>query len=140
MAKYARGTINEILSSVDVREKELDVPEWGVSLLLRGLTKRQQLEVRKNSQLPNGETDQGQVELNLFMAGVIDPAFGPEHFAQLLEKSVGAIDRVNSEITKLSGTTEDAVEVAKESFQEKPIGSESDADSDGSGEDSSGTP
>lgn len=134
MTKYPRGQVNEILASVDVREKELDVPEWGVSLLLRGLTKRQQLAVRKNSQLPNGETDQSQVELNLFMTGVVDPEFHPEHFAQLLDKSTSAIDRVNKEITDLSGVADDDVEELKAAFPEESGGPESDAAGDGPGE------
>ena len=142
MSKFERGTIEGILASVDVREKELDVPEWGVSLLVRGLTKRQQLDVRKKSQLANGETDQNQVELHLFMAGVVEPQFQPQHFAALMEKSSGAIDRVNQEITNLSGmgSTSEAVEEAVLGFQEVPERAESDEAGDGSGQDTSGTP
>ena len=134
MSKFKRGNTDDILASVDVREKELDVPEWQCSLLLRGLTKRQQLEVRKNSQLANGETDQNQVELNLFMAGVVEPQFRPEHFGRLIDKSAGAIDRVNKEITALSGMTDDAVEEARVSFPQESGRPELDAASDGSGE------
>lgn len=135
MSKYQRGQVDAILASVDVRENELDVPEWGCSLLVRGLTKRQQLEVRKNSTLANGETDQSQVELHLFMAGVVEPQFRPEHLARLFDKSAGAIDRVNKEITDLSGMTESAVEDVKLGFQDESERTESDADSDGPGQD-----
>lgn len=134
MSKFERGQIDSILASVDVREKELDVPEWGCSLLVRGLTKRQQLEVRKNSQLANGETDQNQVELNLFMTGVVEPQFLPEHFGRLMDKSAGAIDRVNKEITDLSGMSADAVEDAKLGFPATSERPEPDASSHGSGE------
>jgi len=122
MSKFERGTIEDILAATDVREKEIDVPEWGVSVLVRGLTKRQQLEVRKQSQLKNGQTDESQVELHLFMAGVVEPQFQPQHFAALMEKSSGAIDRVNKEITELSGmgSTPEAVEDAVLGFQEVP--------------------
>jgi hypothetical protein len=136
MSKYQRGQIDDILASVDVREKEVDVPEWGCSLLVRGLTKRQQLEVRKNSQLANGETDQSQVELHLFMAGVVEPQFEPKHFGRLMDKSAGAIDRVNKEITDLSGMSETAVEDAKLGFPDESGPQEPDASSNGSGEDS----
>lgn len=137
MSKYQRGVIDDILASVDVRTKEVDVPEWNCSLLVKGLTKRQQLDVRKKSQLQNGETDQSQVELHLFMAGVVEPQFGPEHFHRLLDKSAGAIDRVNKEITELSGMSDTAVEEAKLGFQDESERSESDAPGDGSGEDPS---
>ena len=137
MTKYTRGTVDSILASVDVREEELDVPEWGVSLLIRGLTKRQQLEVRKNSQLPNGESDPSQVELNLFMAGVVEPEFKPEHFGRLLDKSTGVIDRVNQAITDLSGLGASVVADVKESFPAESGGPESDAVGDGPGEDAS---
>lgn len=135
MSKYQRGQVDNILATVDVREKELDVPEWGCSLLVRGLTKRQQLEVRTKSQLANGETDQSQVELHLFMAGVVEPQFKPEHFHRLLDKAAGAIDRVNKEITDLSGMSESVVEDVKLGFQDEPRLAEHNATGDGSGDD-----
>ena len=92
----------QILSAPDIVEKEVDVPEWGGSVLVRTLTKAKQIALRKQATV-NGQLDDERLEVFVFIAGVIEPAFSPEDYDALKAKSSAAMDRVLMEIYRGSG-------------------------------------
>lgn len=96
----------QIFSCPDVMEREVEVPEWGGSVLLRTLTKAKQVSVRKQA-MNNGQLDDERLEVFLFIAGVIDPVFTPEDYEALRAKSAAAMDRVLTEIYRGSGMTKE---------------------------------
>lgn len=105
-----RLTAADILAQTTMPEEVVSVPEWGGDVLVRGLTKGAQQDLRKRAQTTiweNGQATQkmdgDQFEISLFVASVADPVFTPEQVAQLSQLSAGAIDRVNKVAMKLSG-------------------------------------
>lgn len=111
-----RLTVQEVLASRDLEERELDVPEWGGTVLIRAFSKRRQQELRKQSVGPGGETDGEKLEMLLLTEGVIEPEFLPEHVDGLREKSAGVIDRIVRSILELSGMTAEAEKTAEKRF------------------------
>jgi len=57
------------------------------------------------------------VEMLTFITGVVEPKFTPEHYGQLVEKSSGAIDKVQKEILGLSGASKEELDDLQFSFQ-----------------------
>jgi len=50
------GTIEQILNAPDLEGEIFEVPEWGTSIKLKGLSKQDQLDIRRKSMV-NGELD-----------------------------------------------------------------------------------
>jgi hypothetical protein len=112
------GTIESILAAPDVNTKDLYVPEWNCMVKVQGLTKAQQHQIRSEASRgqKNGEPDGNKVEMLLFLTGVVEPKFGREHYAALLNKNSGVLDRIIKEIGMLSGVGEDAIDEAAAQF------------------------
>lgn len=108
----ARLTAASILTQTTMPEEVVTVPEWEGDVLVRGLTKGAQQEMRKAAQTivwdggaQSTKMDNEKFELALFMASVADPVFSEDQAGQLLALSAGAIDRVNKVAMRLSGMT-----------------------------------
>lgn len=115
----ALGTIESILAVPDIGEDLYEVPEWGCSIKIRGLSKGQQHAIRMEASRgqKGGQPDPSKSEMLMFLEGVVEPKFGREHYHALLQKSSGVLDRILNEIAKRSGLSEDAIEEAKATFQ-----------------------
>jgi len=109
-------TIDAILAAPDVGEELFPVPEWDGSVKLRGLTKRQQAMAVSQATI-NGRVDTDVVQLLVFIAGVVEPKFGPEHMGQLQEKAYGVIERVTQRIMTLSGMSDTFLQELANRFQ-----------------------
>lgn len=109
-------TAEAILAAQDTPEDTVLVPEWGGSVKVRGLTKRQQIDIRREAMVA-GEVDQEKVQMGIWLQGVVQPRFTPEQLGPLLEKNAGAVDRVLSAILGLSGMTEEAVKEKEKMFR-----------------------
>src|SRR5688572_5667858 len=110
------GNVDAILAASDVKTAEMDVPEWGCKIRVRGLTKRQQPEIREEA-TRGRNVDADIVTLLMFIEGVVEPKFERKHFGQLQEKAAGVIDRVVAKVVELSGITPEDQRAMSERFQ-----------------------
>ncbi|KKL05569.1 hypothetical protein LCGC14_2604700, partial [marine sediment metagenome] len=79
-------TKDAIRRAPDLKERSIEVPEWGGIVKIRPLTVDQRATMKDRSkkrvQTPDGEWgieyDNEDMELNAFILGIVDPKFGPE--------------------------------------------------------------
>jgi hypothetical protein len=116
--------MSKILKSEDIlktasslREKEIEVAEWGGSVKIKEFTKLVQQRIRKEAKGIEDEIDMDRMELLMFIHGVIDPVFTEENYENLRQTSASAIDKVLKEITMLSGITEANIKEAEKKFR-----------------------
>jgi hypothetical protein len=102
----SRLTREAILSAPDITEKEVDVPEWGGSVLIRTMTKAQQVKLRREAMV-DGSLSEDRLEILIFVHGVVEPQFTAEDHDTLKGKSASAMDRVLLEIYRGSGMTKE---------------------------------
>lgn len=115
-----RLTTADILAANDIVDEEVDVPEWGGTVLIRGFTKARQMELRRMATDPKtGRVDNERLEMQLFIYGVIDPQFVAAQATELRMKSAGALDRVLKRIMAISGMSEESVSEATKSDDER---------------------
>lgn len=110
-------SVDEILAAPDIEERTVDVPEWGGAVKVRGFTKAQQQQFRKEATV-NGEVDDDRIEVLMFIHGVTEPQFTADRYEQLRSKSAGAIDKVLAAILEVSGMSARSFREAKRSFRE----------------------
>jgi hypothetical protein len=112
----------DILGMDDRRTETVEVPEWGVSVLIRGLTGGER-EAWEQSFVSNTGTAKQRTNYNNFRAKlvvkcVLNPTtggamFGTEHIIPLSQKNAAALARVYDVAARLSGISkEDAEELS----------------------------
>jgi hypothetical protein len=111
-------SMEDILTSEDRAIVSVNVPEWGGHLKVRPFTKRQQIDIRNTGRKPDGDVDVDSFEMQVFLAGVIEPVFTQEQYNLLLEKSAIALDRVIKEVLKINDMGPDAEKESAASFQD----------------------
>lgn len=115
-------SVDAILNASDLPEEVVPVPEWGGAVKVRGFTKAKQGELIKQATTkvmeagkPVDKLDNEKLQLLMFVHGVIEPSFTPEHAGALAQKSAGAIDKVIKRVMVLSGWNPEAVKAAEKS-------------------------
>ena len=83
------------------RQQEIDVPEWGGSVVIQELTLTQQQAIA-SSVAPNGRGN-ADTAVKTFIEGVIDPQFDAADAEALAKTGVAAFQRVVNAIVELSG-------------------------------------
>jgi len=106
-------TREEILAARDIPEEIVECPEWGGSVLVRGLCLGEALRAIKDmAEWPERDVD----KMNLWAIahGICgpdgEPLFTEEDYEALLKKSSAATLRVAKVFTRISGLGEEAVE------------------------------
>lgn len=108
MAKPSEGeqvsvlTLDDILAKDDLGEKEVNVPEWGGTVVIRGLGYGEFVSVRDKS-IVNGEQDETIFGVGLLAAAFVNPVLNEEQAKALFNKSSAAVVRLTGEIVSLSG-------------------------------------
>lgn len=97
-----RLTAEEILALHDTKTDEVWVEEWGTSVKVAGLTKKQQLDIR-TAALVNGEIDADKSQMGIFREGVVEPRFSEDQMPLVFERNAGAVDTIITRILELSG-------------------------------------
>lgn len=121
----------DILKADDVQTRDVDVPEWGGTVLVRGLSgydrdayQASMLAFRKIGQDPSPEL--GNMTAKLVSRAIVDengvPLFNEFDVIQLGQKSSVALDRVSNVAAELSGLTPAAQEAATENLENAPSG------------------
>lgn len=113
-------SIDDVFKASDVREEELDVPEWGGKIRIRSLGLDSMRRVNAESQLPDGKTDLLEAMVWMVIEGCVDPAFGPEHRKALGEKGLDVLSKISDAVTSLSGMGEEAISNAELAFRTPP--------------------
>ncbi len=108
-------SVDEILECPDLEERIVPVPQWKGSVKVRGFTKAQQQQIRKDAKHQD-KIDADRVEMLMFIRGVIEPKFDEETYERLREKSAEAIDTVLKAIIGASGISEEAMKEAEATF------------------------
>lgn len=101
------GDLAAILAIDDSTEAWVDVPEWKCKVQIKSLSKKDQIQVRRQSTNKRGDIDEAKFEGLLFVAGVVQPKFQAEHLPRLMEKSSGPFTKVINRILVISGMAED---------------------------------
>jgi len=109
----------DIWAAKDIREEEVEVPEWGGSVRVRGLDLVQIAAVadaatKLNRRTGRDEADRKLLMLYTLIEGVVEPKLSYDDAAQLEKKSAVAVTRIVQAINAL-GPTEDAVNGATKS-------------------------
>jgi len=100
----------EILQADDIKRDTVDTPEWGGSVLVRGLNAEQYLDMgfdlRTDDDTLNPEKVKAMMPTIVSM-GVIDedgePLFTEADIKPLAKKSFGPVNRISTRILELSG-------------------------------------
>jgi hypothetical protein len=111
-----RLSAQEILASSNLQEKEIEVSQWGGSVMIREFSKGTQQQIRKEATMAD-VVDVDKLELLMFIHGVIDPIFSEQDYFSLREKSAVAIDTVLKEIMAISGLNETAIKETEKKFR-----------------------
>src|SRR3990167_11032160 len=97
--KLPLATFDAIASASDLGEGHVhEVPEWGVSLKIRGLTRGEARLLAADKLSPEDK------EASVLTCGVLDPKLEPDQARLILkEKAVGPTERLIDAILELSG-------------------------------------
>lgn len=123
---------DEILKADDIKTEVVEVPEWGGTVLVRGLTGRERdsfeasiMERRGKQLVPNVAN----VRAKLACRCIIDEngrrVFSDQDADELGEKNASAMNRVYDVASRLSGMTDDDLEELVENFDGTPSGGSS---------------
>lgn len=110
-------SIDAVLAAKNLPEKEVDVPEWGGKVKVKALSKQQQIAIRKESVSKGMRLDETKMEGLLLVEGIVEPKFERHHISTLFEGPSGPVDRVLTEIMKLSGMSDEDVTEAEEDLK-----------------------
>lgn len=103
-----RLTVEHILAQQTVTKRTIEVPEWGGTVTIQGLSKKQQQDIRKEAMV-DGEVDSDLVTKATFREAVVDPQFTPEQVVSLWEHQAGVIDGILMAVLRLSGMDAEAL-------------------------------
>ena len=132
----AHLTKDQILLAGDIKTEELDVPEWGGTILVRGLTgtDRDAWEMSLFSVDTSGEDVDMQATIENRRAKMVSRAvvdeqgnllFSEADVERLGQKSALVLDRICNVINRLSGIGKDAEEKAAKNSSGRKSGSTS---------------
>lgn len=111
------GTLDDILAVSDSNEESVNIPEWGFSVKVRGITKGEQIRLRKQAAV-KGRLDEAKLEGLILVTGLVSPKVTPDKVDILFEKSSGAVDKILMAIFRLSGMDGQLDEEAEADFRE----------------------
>jgi len=95
-------SVDEIIAVKDLDEKEIDIPEWGGSVIIRGLGYGEFVAIREKAWDGGGQDERVFGRL-LLAASFVDPVLTEDQASALFDKSSAAVTRISDEIVKLSG-------------------------------------
>ena len=107
----------KILQAKDLQEQLVDIPEWGVKVLVKGLTGAQRARLASATG-PGGKPDFEKIYLETVILATYDPETGERIFSPsdrdaLGEKSGAALDHIAQVALRLSGMAPEALAEAE---------------------------
>lgn len=114
-----------ILGASDIRKETVTIPEWGVTVEVRGLTGTQRAKLMRTGFDQRGTVDFEKLYPELVIATTFDPATGEAVFTEadrdaLNGKSGAALERLAQAAMRVAGLSADAVEAAEKNSESTP--------------------
>ncbi|MFZ5852301.1 MAG: hypothetical protein ACOYY2_13035 [Actinomycetota bacterium] len=114
-----------IFAAADIPEEAVEVPEWGVTVLVRGMTGRDRTRLMNEAVTDDGDVDLAKIYPDAIILCTYDPATGERVFADddrdaLLSKAGAALDRISGPAMRLSGFTKEARDEAGKDSSSTP--------------------
>ena len=110
-------TKDQILASLDIAKEEVQVPEWGGSVFVRGMTGLERDAFGTSLRNPDGSVNLDSYRAKLLVCCVVDEQgnalFTPADAAALNGKSSLALDRVFKVAERLNSLGNDALDAAE---------------------------
>jgi hypothetical protein len=91
----------DISSLPSVPTKEYEIKEWGVSVLLQGISKAKQIELGRI--IEEKDTDAFDYQKQLLKACIVEPELSDKDIDKLYEKDSTVVDNIFLEINTLNG-------------------------------------
>ena len=96
-----RLTTDDIKSLPDVPTQELKIEQWGVSIVIQGITKAMQIEL--GEMLDKEEMSAFDYQKQLLLHCVIEPKLELNDIDNLYEKDANVVDLIFASINELNG-------------------------------------
>lgn len=109
-------SLDEIKAADDLRRLEVDMPEWGGVVVVRGLTLQEARDIQRDA-LQGGEIDEAKVMVGTIAAGVVDPPISREDANHLMTKRAGNVVALVLAINSLTGTSPEEVDATIARFR-----------------------
>lgn len=110
-------TLEQIEEAPDVLEEDVDVPEWGGKVQVRGFTKDVEMALREEAKGPDGEHDRRKMELLFLVHGIVNPPLAESAITMLSKKSSAACNRVLRVLMRLNGQDEESRDKRERDFR-----------------------
>lgn len=107
--KQIRLTREDILGLPDVPEKEINIEEWGFTILIKGMSKG--MAVKLGRMLKETDLDAFDYQIEMLKECVADPKLDDDLIEELYKKDSRVVDKIFVEINALNGlggTADDA--------------------------------
>lgn len=108
--------LENIKNLPDVPVKEIEIPEWNAKVVVKGLTKKMQIELARISQAD--DKDAFDYQKALLKASLMEPTLDDETLEILYEKDATVIDKIFVEIANLNGIGGDIQTEMSDEFQD----------------------
>jgi hypothetical protein len=89
---------DELFKLDDRPAREIDIPEWGVSVLVRELDAKTMALISKSTTSDSGIVDSVEFSARVILEGIVEPKLSPTHLEQLKTRSNAAFLRLYNEI------------------------------------------
>ena len=111
---------DKILNASDIQEEIIEVKEWDVKVLIKGMTGTERASMLKKSTDKDGNTDLHSIFPHLVITCAHDPETSKKIFTNadkdmLNNKSASAVEKIAKKALELSGLGEEAQDKAKKS-------------------------
>ncbi|MCK9628461.1 MAG: hypothetical protein M0R37_07705 [Bacteroidales bacterium] len=112
MTDLPKGSLETILAAKDVDDaRTVEIPEWGCSVVIRGLTRGECRKFEQFTEDPEG------AEIWAISTALVDPKVTEEEAKKIAaDKSVDAVGSLLNAILEASGLQKSAVRAAQNSF------------------------
>ena len=108
-------SVEDIIAADDLCEAEIEMPEWGGSIKIRGLGYGEFVTIRESAQV-GGQQDERIFGRLLLAAAFVDPVLDDDQADALFNKSSVAVDRITTEIVRLSAIGNEAFVESEATF------------------------
>lgn len=107
-------TFENIMEADDITEKEVPVPEWGGSVVVRSITHRQMNDIKNAAK--GEEVDDDFVQRQVILKGLVQPRLTEEQVEKLWDKNTRPVMTILNEVLGQSKTGDRAVKEEEKSI------------------------
>jgi hypothetical protein len=111
----ARLTREQVLNAKDIQQQEIEVKEWGGTVLVQSLSALQRRQIIKSCTDKDGILDPVKFQTAVIVAACVDPKFERADIDALSEKKAGIIAKLAESIAEVSGFSVTPEEAEKNS-------------------------